>query len=262
MEQLREMLDAGFAAGCVSSFFCSTCRTAVCHNCCGQDHLARHHNGDGQIVEVTLIRNGVPAVPARAVKSRRLLGYDWRGIQRIYYQGEDWVPILRQPEPDRRSKERCRCCRDPCKKDYCCAACKRTTVTSGQARDLIEALAHTDFARARIRDRYCLVCARAFSSVHCPNHANHHHGGHGVGAGDVVEIHYGDGWFLVREDSLPEQWLDGIMVQRIDWGGQRMVPVQRRMLAVPGGPNQCLAASCEESVQNPGEACSIRCLVI
>lgn len=52
MDQLNNMLEAGFAAPCPSMLFCTECRCVVCHNCCGDDHLVRHHGGVGDVVTV------------------------------------------------------------------------------------------------------------------------------------------------------------------------------------------------------------------
>jgi hypothetical protein len=54
----------------------------------------------------------------------------------------------------------------------CCQALHRP---SGQNTHVINALLQCDFDQPEVRDRFCVICKRAFASAPCADHEAHDH---------------------------------------------------------------------------------------
>ena len=54
----------------------------------------------------------------------------------------------------------------------CCQALHRPF---GQNTHVVNALLQCDFDQPEVRDRFCIICRRAYASAHCADHDLHHH---------------------------------------------------------------------------------------
>lgn len=89
-------------------------------------------------------------------------------------------------------------------------------VTTGGRRDaalrLVE-LALQFGQPVHIRDRYCLICTRAFRSTSCPDHRAHHIGHQLAVPASIITVRRAYGWVVVPEGQLPAQFVLNVQVK-------------------------------------------------
>ncbi|XP_066373671.1 uncharacterized protein [Miscanthus floridulus] len=168
------LAQSGLGSLCRKEAFCSICGSGVCLSCCPNHKNLHHGVAPGAIVRICMTKDGA-AVDARDIKVNAM-GYNWQLIQRKMYAGRKYI-MLHEPTQDRRNVDNCLQCRRlvKAKSDYCSVKCKALHRPFGQNTHVVNALLQCDFDQPEVRDRFCIICRRAYASAHCADHDLHHH---------------------------------------------------------------------------------------